>query len=157
MNRFSLRATALACAVGLASLLGACNASTSDLSALQGAVTSGALTPTLKPGQLTTGNLQNAGFTPSQISKIQNAVTKAQSVAKAICPFVPLAEGLANVAIASTAGGALQGVTGTVNVVCDALRSAPAYASLGNRKGELVTAYVQVGPFDRVPVYGVRR
>jgi len=147
MNRMIPAALALACAM----TLGACNAP--DVSA----IASSGVQPTLQPGQLTTANLQSAGFTASQITKIQAAVTKAQGVAAAICPFVPLAEGLANVTIASAASSTLQTVTGTVNVVCNALKSAPTYTSFGDRKGELVTAYVRIGRFDRVPVYGIRK
>lgn len=151
MNRLIPGALALACALAL----GACNAS--DLSAIGGAANSGAITPTLQPGQLTAANLKVAGFTDAQITKILGAVGKAQTVAAAICPFVPLAEGLANVTIASSAAGTLSTVTGTVNVVCSALRSAPTYTALGGRHGEMVKAYVDIGTFHRVPVYGVRR
>lgn len=151
MTRIALAALALASTM----VLGACNAP--DLSAIGSAANAGTISPTHQPGQLTAANLKAAGFTDAQITKILGAVGKAQTVAAAICPFVPLAEGLANVTIASSASGTLSTVTGTVNVVCNALRSAPTYTALGGRRGELVKAYVDIGTFHRVPVYGVRR
>jgi hypothetical protein len=151
MTRLISGALALACALAL----GACNVS--DLSALQG------VTPNLPPTTVTGQVLSDAGLTPAAQATVQSNIAKVQTAAAKLCTFRPLAAGILNVAIAASTSVATvansaagQGVRGVATIICNGLTTAPAYTALGDREGELVTAYIRVGQFDRVPVYGIR-
>lgn len=146
MNRLLFGALALACVTAL----GACN--TSDLSALQGAVASGTLTPTLAPGTLTDDALAAAGLTATQRTTIKTNIAKVRSAANKACSVKPFVESVANTFIA---GPTTQGVEAWADILCRSLATAPTYAALGSRKGEVVKGHVLMNGFD-VTVYGVR-
>lgn len=44
-----------------------------------------------------------------------------------------------------------------MNLACQALALAPTYSALSPQRGEFVTAYLDIGSFKRVPVYGICR
>ncbi|TXN23978.1 hypothetical protein [Methylobacterium sp. WL9] len=155
MIRSLLAALALACALTVS----ACNPS--DVSALQGFAAT--TPPTLPPSVVSPQALADAGLTPAAQSKVTNAIAAVQKQASALCGFRPLASGILNIGIAlspklaSAANSDIgQNVRGVATIACNALATAPAYSALGNRRGEFVTAYVAIGSYDRVPVYGIR-
>lgn len=147
MTRFLLGALALACV----SLLGACNAS--DISALQA---SGAQ-PTLQEGALSPAAIASSGLPPATQAKLNKGLAKIAQVRAAaarICGYVPIAESVANVFIASSATS--QTVQGIANLTCRALQSAPTYAALGDRHGERVKGRILIEGWT-VEVIGERR
>lgn len=153
------RIATLACAALLGLSLAACDPK--DVANLGAAVNSGAVSPTLAPGDLTPANLKAAGFSDAQIAKITSAITTGTNAAKTlgalVCPVLPIGETLANVFLAEAAtstGG--QTVRAALNFACSKLASAATYTSFTHRSGELVHTRVRIGRFD-VDLYGVRR
>ncbi len=138
-----------ALALAFVAMLGACNVATSDLSALAAS----GVQPTLTPGTLTPESLTSAGVPKATQTKIISGIAAVQKAAAKLCPYVPLAEGVANIFIASNVVN--QNVQGIANVACRALSSAPAYAGLGDHRGDLVKGHALINGID-VPVYGRR-
>jgi hypothetical protein len=156
MNRMIPAALALACALAL----GACNAS--DVSSL--AAAAAATAPNLPANANVSQVLTQAGVTPSAQASVTTNISKVQAAATKLCSdYRPLASGILNIGIALSPSVATvansevgQGVRGVATIICNGLAATPTYTAFGNRKGELVTAYVRIGRFDRVPVYGIR-
>lgn len=155
MTRLLLAAGALLCALSL----GACN--TADLNSLTAAAA--VTSPNLPPAADVSQVLANANVTPAAQAAVQTNIAKVQQAAANLCKFRPLASGILNFAIATSSSvatvansGVGQGVRGAATIICNGLTTAPTYTALGNHKGELVTAYLDIGNFKRVPVYGIR-
>jgi len=150
-----LLAGALACALSAA----ACTPSDVNSLVAAAAVTS----PNLPANADVSQVLAGAGVTPAGQAAVATNIARVQIAAANLCKFRPLASGILNFAIAASSSvatvansGVGQGVRGAATIICNGLETAPTYTALGNRKGELVTAYLDIGNFKRVPVYGIR-
>ena len=157
MLRPALLAGALACALSAAACVPG-DLSPTDLSSL--ATAAATTSPTLPPSAVVSQVLADAGVTPAARAAVNKNIATVQKAATALCKIKPLASGLLNIGIALSpslatvaSSGIAQQVGGAATIACNALASAPTYASTGG--GHLVRGIAHVNGID-VPVYGIR-
>ena len=140
--------------VGL--LAGACTPGQLAVTQTVGQAVAQGVAPALQPGQLSS-TLEALGVSAANQAAIAKAVADAQAASLRACKILPLAEGVANLAIAAVASGlspTAQTVQAGLQVLCAKVNSAPTYMSYGSNR--YVKVIVHMGNYD-VPVYAYRR